>query len=183
MLPQTDGLTVLKKLRASARYGGVPVIMLTAKGGEFDKVKGLDAGADDYVVKPFGVTELISRINAVLRRGHAPPPAGAGEKSVHKGLTLDDSRHEVLFFGSAFEAGSAGGERVELTFKEYELLRYFMRNAGLALSRDRIMQAVWGYDFEGETRTVDAHVKSLRRKLGGAGEYIKTVRGVGYKLD
>jgi two-component system alkaline phosphatase synthesis response regulator PhoP len=169
MLPGEDGLGLLKRLRTDARAKALPVILLTAKGSEFDKVKGLDLGADDYITKPFGVMELISRVNAVLRRSGAGPVRGL----TLGGLTLDHERREVL----------VEGQRVHLTFKEYELLHYLALNAELALSRDRILGAVWGYDFEGESRTLDMHIRSLRQKLGGAGAYIQTVRNVGYKLE
>jgi two-component system alkaline phosphatase synthesis response regulator PhoP len=149
--------------------GKLPVIMLTAKNSEYDKVKGLDMGADDYISKPFGVMELISRVNAVLRRSGAVND----EKMEISGLTLDHARREVR----------VGGEPVKLTFKEYELLYLLMLNAGLVMSREKIMESVWGYDFEGESRTVDMHVKTLRQKLGASGSQIKTVRNVGYKLE
>ena len=170
MLPEEDGLSVLKRLRGDGRYHNIPVIMLTAKGSEFDRVKGLDMGADDYVTKPFGVMELLARIKAVLRR------SGAGsekeEKFCCRDIVLDHGRHIV----------SVGGETVTLTYKEYELLLCLMRNAGLVVSRDKIMDLVWGYDFTGESRTVDAHIKTLRQKLGTAGDHIKTIRNVGYKM-
>ena len=168
MLPGDDGLSILKRLRGETRTKNMPVIMLTAKNNEYDKVKGLDMGADDYISKPFGVMELISRVNALLRRT-------ATEKSTNlecSGLILDNARREV----------SANGLPVKLTFKEYELLYYLMLNTGLVLSREKIMEAVWGYDFEGESRTVDMHIMTLRQKLGISGKLIKTVRNVGYKL-
>ena len=170
MLPGEDGLSILKKLREHSRYGEIPVILLTAKGGEADKVRGLNFGADDYIAKPFGVTELIARIHAVLRRAAAP----AREKGflAYEALALDAERRSV----------TVAGESVPLTFMEFELLRYLLANARLVLSRERLMDAVWGYDYQGESRTVDVHVKSLRQKLGPAGDYIKTVRNVGYKL-
>ena len=170
MLPGDDGLTILKRLKSTPQHKKLPVILLTAKGSEFDKVKGLDTGADDYLTKPFGVMELISRVNAVLRR------SGADFEQLKLlesgGLLIDYTRREV----------SVEGKAVVLTFKEYELLYYLMLNKGLALERDRIMEAVWGYDFEGESRTLDMHIRSLRRKLGPAGNLIKTIRNVGYKL-
>jgi two-component system alkaline phosphatase synthesis response regulator PhoP len=145
------------------------VIILSAKGSEFDKVKGLNVGADYYITKPFGVMELISRVNAVLRRiGNAEQ----SEKFEVTGIALDHAKREVV----------SGGEKVNLTYKEYELLHCLILNAGIALSRDKLIETVWGYDFEGESRTVDMHIKTLRQKLGAAGEMIKTVRGVGYKL-
>ena len=168
MLPEADGLSILRRLRNSSATEKLPVIMLTAKNSEYDKVKGLDMGADDYVSKPFGVMELISRINAVLRRSGVEHR----EKMEVSDITLDHLRREV----------QACGEAVKLTFKEYELLYYLMLNAGLALSRDKIMLSVWGYDFEGESRTVDMHIKTLRKKLGASGNLIKTVRNVGYKI-
>jgi len=168
MLPQDDGLTILKRLRNTAGTNKLPVIMLTAKNSEYDKVKGLDMGADDYISKPFGVMELISRVNAVLRR------TGVGQDGIMmvSGLLLDNARREI----------KSGEEPVKLTYKEYELLHYLMLNAGLVLSRSKIMEVVWGYDFEGESRTVDMHIKTLRQKLGVSGKLIKTVRNVGYKL-
>ena len=168
MLPQGDGLTILKRLRGTPKTKQLPVIMLTAKNSEYDKVKGLDLGADDYISKPFGVMELIARVNAVLRRTGAEQ---GGELEI-SGLSLDHARREVFFEGVP----------VKLTFKEYELLYFLMLNAGLVLSRDKIMESVWGYDFQGESRTVDMHIKTLRQKLGAAGRLIKTVRSVGYKL-
>jgi len=168
MLPDDDGLTVLKKLRSMPKAKQLPVIMLTAKNSEYDKVKGLDMGADDYISKPFGVMELIARVNAVLRRSGAE----GSEKLEISGLSLDNARREV----------SSDGEPVTLTFKEFELLYCLMLNAGIVLSRDKIIEKVWGYDFGGESRTVDMHIKTLRQKLGAPGKLIKTVRNVGYKL-
>ena len=169
MLPGEDGLSVLKRLRAAPQTRTLPIILLTAKSSEADTVKGLDMGADDYIAKPFGVVELISRVKALLRR--TLPEAAADEQLTFGSLTLDNDRREV----------TVGGEKVDLTFKEYELLRYLASNAGRALNRDRIMKAVWDYDYEGESRTLDMHIRSLRQKLGAAGEHIKTVRNVGYK--
>jgi two-component system alkaline phosphatase synthesis response regulator PhoP len=168
MLPENDGLAILKHLRGMPKTKHLPIIMLTAKNSEYDKVKGLDMGADDYISKPFGVMELISRCNAVLRRS-GNEESGKMEIS---GLSLDHARREVC----------SGGEPVKLTYKEYELLHYLMLNAGLVLSRDKIMESVWGFDYEGESRTVDMHIKTLRQKLGASGKLIKTVRNVGYKL-
>jgi len=171
MLPKEDGLSILKNLRNKPRTKNVPVILLTAKNSEFDRVKGLDMGADDYISKPFSVLELIARVKTVLRRG-----SQAGDKPGDEielaGLKIDHARREVY----------TDGVPVKLTFKEYELLYCLMFNAGIVLSRDKLMETVWGYDFEGETRTVDMHVKTLRKKLGKAGELITTVRNVGYKL-
>ena len=169
MLPGEDGLSILKRLRSMPQTRALPIIMLTAKGSEADKVKGLDRGADDYIAKPFGVVELISRVKALLRRTFAESPAE--EQFISGDLTLNNDRREV----------TVAGEAIDLTFKEYELLRYLALNAGRALSRDRIMKAVWNYDYEGESRTLDMHIRSLRQKLGAAGEHIKTVRNVGYK--
>lgn len=169
MLPERDGLTILKNLRESAQTKTLPVIMLTAKGSEFDKVKGLDMGADDYLTKPFGVMELLSRINAVLRRSGA---AVAEKELVYQNITLDNARRTVL----------VDGQVVQLTYKEFELLYYLMLNASLVMSRNRIMEAVWGYDFEGESRTLDMHIRTLRQKLGVAAVHIKTVRNIGYRL-
>ena len=168
MLPQNDGLEILKKLRSMSKTKKLPIIMLTAKDSEYDKVKGLDMGADDYITKPFGVMELIARVSAVLRRGAEE----ISEIIEANAITIDHKRREVR----------AEDAVVNLTFKEYELLHYLMINAGIVLSRDKIMEAVWGYDFEGETRTVDVHIKTLRQKLGKSGKFIKTVRNVGYKF-
>ena len=167
MLPGEDGLSILKRLRGNTKTKTLPVIMLTAKGSEFDKVKGLDLGADDYIAKPFGVMELISRINALLRRtGHQT------DKLSYQNIVLDSARRTVL----------VDGESVNLTYKEYELLYFLLLNAGIVMSREKILEAVWGWDFEGESRTLDMHIRMLRQKLGPAGEHIKTVRNVGYKL-
>ncbi len=170
MLPGEDGLSVLRKLRAGSRFSSLPVIMLTAKGSEADKVKGLNLGADDYVSKPFGVTELTARINAVLRRAGAAPREEEGLS--FRDLELNEERREV----------KVEGEPVQLTYREFELLRYLLLNCGIVLSRNKLMDSVWGYDYAGESRTVDMHIKSLRQKLGMAGDYIKTVRNVGYKI-
>jgi two-component system alkaline phosphatase synthesis response regulator PhoP len=169
MLPGEDGLTVLKSLKNTVRTSKLPVIMMTAKDSEFDKVRGLDMGADDYIPKPFGVMELLSRVKAVLRR------VGADEDKITEsgGLKLDSARREV----------TVDGREITLTYKEYELLQCLMTNSGLVLSRDKLMEIVWGYDYEGESRTIDMHIKALRQKLGDAGELIKTIRGVGYKME
>ena len=169
MLPGEDGLSILKKLRIQARTKTLPVIMLTAKGSEIDKVKGLNTGADDYVAKPFGVMELISRVRAVLRRSAAAP---VNERLAYGAVTVDMARRAV----------HVAGEKAPLTYKEYELLCYLMHNAGIVLSRDKMMDEIWGCDFAGESRTLDMHIRTLRQKLGGAGTCIKTVRSVGYKL-
>ena len=166
MLPDEDGLEIVRKLRAIAGTRGIPVIMVTAKASEIDKVKGLDMGADDYMTKPFGVMELISRVKALLRRSSA-----GEEKSLHIGsVCLDIEKHSV----------TVDGVLCELTYKEYELLRLLMNRAGIVTSRDMILERVWGTDFEGESRTLDMHIKTLRRKLNGAGAMIKTIRNVGY---
>jgi len=168
MLPKVDGLSILEKLRKMPNTKKLPVIMLTAKNSEYDKVKGLDMGADDYISKPFGVMELIARVNAVLRRGEPE----INNKIEVQGLSIDYERREIL----------ENGKPVNLTFKEFELLYYLMNNAGLVLSRDKLLGAVWGYDYEGESRTIDMHIKTLRQKLGKSGKHIKTIRNVGYKL-
>lgn len=169
MLPGQDGLTILRQLRADPKTARIPVILLTAKTTEYDKVHGLDLGADDYVTKPFGVMELISRIKAVLRRTSPPK-----EDTVLRcgALELDPSRRTV----------TVSGNPVTLTYKEFELLTFLLKNKDLVLRRDKIMEMVWGFDFEGESRTVDMHIKSLRQKLGPCGALVQTVRGVGYKI-
>ena len=171
MLPGEDGIAILKKMKQNAQTRKVPVIMLTAKGSEYDRVLGLDLGADDYITKPFGVIEMISRVKAVLRRC---APEGAVSRTLTLGeITLDPERHRV----------GAAGREVALTFKEFSLLQFLMENSGRVLTRDRILETVWGYEFEGETRTVDMHIKTLRQKLGEAGALIETVRGVGYRME
>ncbi len=169
MLPKEDGLSIIKRLKQSSKWMDIPVIMVTAKGSELDKVKGLDLGADDYVTKPFSVLELMSRINAVLRRIHKPDD----QLQTYKDIVLDQRRHSV----------SVKGEAIQLTLKEHELLHYLIKNEGLVLTRDKLIESVWGYEYEGESRTIDMHIKTLRQKLGPAGEYIKTIRGLGYKLE
>lgn len=169
MLPGDDGLHLLRRLKEHPAYQAIPVIMLTAKGTEYDKVKGLDLGADDYITKPFSVLELISRVRAVLRR---VKPDQQLTCMSYEGVTLDSARRIV----------TADGNHVNLTYKEFELLSFLLKNVGIALSRDKIMERVWGFDYEGESRTVDMHIKSLRQKLGNCGEIIQTVRGVGYKI-
>lgn len=170
MLPNDNGLAILKRLKMKSQTANLPVIMLTAKGSEFDKVNALDLGADDYITKPFGVMELISRVRAVIRR---TTPEKKEDVLTFDMLKIDIKRRVVTVLDV----------EVALTFKEFELLHYLMQNNGIVLSRDKIMQVVWGFDFEGESRTVDMHIKLLRQKLGAAGDFIKTVRGVGYKLD
>ncbi len=170
MLPDEDGLSILKRLRQAATTRKLPVILLTARGSEYDKVRGLNMGADDYVAKPFGVTELIARVNAVLRR--VAEPAQETRTLSYGGITLDQDKREV----------TAAGEAITLTHKEFELLNCLLINKEIVLTREKIMDAVWGYDFQGESRTVDMHIKTLRQKLGPAGEMIRTVRNVGYKI-
>lgn len=170
MLPGDDGLVVLSKLKSSGQTENIPVIMLTAKGSEFDKVKGLDMGADDYIAKPFGVMELISRVNAVLRR--SVPLETKAETLRYENITIDTAKRAVY----------VNDNPVKLTFKEYELLFFLAKKPGVAQSRPSILYAVWGDEFEGESRTLDMHIKSLRNKLGEAGTHIKTIRKVGYKL-
>ena len=168
MLPGEDGLTVLKRLRSSPATSDIPVIMATAKGSEYDKVIGLDGGADDYLAKPFGMMEMVSRIKAVLRRT-APKQA---KVISYGGITLDESRHLVTVNGSP----------VSLTLKEYEILKLLMDSPGQVFTREILLSDVWGMDFTGETRTVDVHIGTLRTKLAEAGDMIETVRGVGYKM-
>lgn len=170
MLPNMDGVELLKKIRADSRLADLPVIMATAKGTEYDKIKSLDLGADDYVVKPFGVMELISRIKAVLRRCKAPEVQKLLKLG---GLTLNLDERTV----------SADGERIQLTYKEYELLRLFLSHPGIAFTREQLFNEVWGGDYVGETRTLDMHIRTLRQKLGDYGRYIETVRNVGYRLE
>ena len=173
MLPDEDGVSILRRLRADKRYSNIPVIMATAKGSEFDKVKGLDSGADDYIAKPFGMLEMVARIKAVLRRCAAPRRDEDDEETIRIGhLEVKQMEHKV----------SVGGSEVVLTLKEYELLRKFLQNPGIVFSRDKLLNDIWGYEFSGETRTVDVHIRTLRQKLGEAGEMIETIRGVGYRM-
>ena len=169
MLPEEDGLSILRKLRADSAYRKLPIIMLTAKTTEYDKVTGLDSGADDYITKPFGAMELISRVKALLRRAY---DTDGGTSLKAGGISVVPSRHEVF----------CGGEKVSLTFKEYELLVTLMKNKGEVFSRDTLLSRIWGYDFKGESRTVDVHIRTLRSKLGEYGDIIETVRGVGYRI-
>ena len=169
MLPGDDGYVILEKLKQMPSARDIPVIMVTAKGAEFDKVKGLDGGADDYITKPFGMMEFISRVKAVLRRR---APRTEDKDLVQGQLRVCVDRHEV----------TENGRKVELTLKEFELLRYLMENKGIGLTRDQLLTRIWGYDFDGETRTVDVHIRTLRQKLGEAGSFIETVRGVGYRM-
>lgn len=169
MLPEMDGIEILKKLRADSKHKDIPVIMATAKGTEMDKITGLNTGADDYLVKPFGMMEMVARINAVLRR-----TAKNGEISIIVGgITLNEAEHTV----------TVGGENIELTHKEFQILTLFMKNKNIVFNREKLMNEVWGSDYMGESRTVDMHIKTLRQKLGEAGGQIKTVIGVGYRLE
>lgn len=170
MLPGDDGITILKRLRNNTATADIPVIMTTAKGTEYDKVIGLDTGADDYLAKPFGMMEMVSRVKAVLRR--ITPPNTTKTLKVGN-LEMNELEHTVY----------SCGERVILTLKEYDLLHLFMDNLGRAFTRDRLLQLIWGSDYMGETRTVDVHIGTLRTKLGECGEYIETVRGVGYRME
>lgn len=171
MLPKTDGMTILRDLKKALLYRDIPVIMITAKSMEIDKVKGLDTGADDFITKPFGVLELVARVKAVLRR------SGKKEENIieNNGLVLDYSKRTLNYNENS----------ITLTYKEFELLYYLMLNKGIVLSRDKILQKIWGFDYEGETRTVDMHIKTIRQKLESAGcpSYIKTVRSAGYKFE
>lgn len=169
MLPEEDGLTVLKKLRQDGRTAAVPVIMLTAKGTEYDKVVGLDSGADDYVAKPFGMLELLSRIRVQLRRTRQDTQEVRYCCGI---LEVDPGRHTVR----------VSGEAVSLTQKEFEVLRLLLQHRGQVFSREQLLEQVWGYAYTGESRTVDVHIRTLRQKLGPAGAYIETVRGYGYKI-
>lgn len=176
MLPGMDGMEILSCMKQDHRMKDIPVIMATAKGAEYDKVQGLDAGADDYITKPFGMLEMVSRVKAVLRRSRKhSDDLKETEKDIVKikGITINLKKHEVL----------AGGEVVVLTLKEYELLKRLMQNPDIVLTRDSLLTEIWGYDFDGETRTVDVHVRTLRQKLGEYGDRIETVRGVGYRVS
>ncbi|NLM74820.1 MAG: response regulator transcription factor [Clostridiaceae bacterium] len=170
MLPgEDDGIEILKNLKSSSKTRNIPVIMISARGSEYDKVLGLDTGADDYITKPFGIMEFLSRVKAVLRRANVsekPKELTVGQ------VTMNVDKHYVL----------VDGKEVVLTLKEFELLRYLLENIGIVFSRDKLLKEVWGYDFEGETRTVDVHIRSLRQKLGDSGSCIETVRGVGYRI-
>lgn len=172
MLPDEDGLTILKKLRDAGPTKRLPVIMLTAKGTEYDKVVGLDSGADDYIPKPFGMMELVSRVRALLRRAE-PEHEKRTDACTAGPIHVDLNRHVVTVDGTV----------VALTYKEFELLCYLIENKGMVLTRDQLLSKIWGYDFDGETRTVDVHIRTLRQKLGEAGRCIETIRGVGYKLE
>lgn len=171
MLPDEDGLQIVQKLRHNPMAAHIPIIMVTARTTEIDKVKGLDMGADDYLTKPFGVMELIARVRALLRRSSE----GREEKKILSldELSMDDEKHAVY----------VNDKTCELTFKEYELLKMFLDNVGIVLTRENIMNRIWGTDYSGETRTVDMHIKTLRQKLGDTGNRIKTIRNVGYMLE
>lgn len=170
MLPGEDGYKILEKLKSTPSTREIPIIMVTAKEAEFDKVRGLEAGADDYITKPFGMMEFVARVKAVLRR--------CGQKNQenkllqHEDLCVFVGKHEVRY----------KGVKIDLTRKEFELLQYLLENKGIVMTRNQILCRIWGYDFDGETRTVDVHVRTLRQKLGEAGNYIETVRGVGYRI-
>ncbi|HOK42754.1 MAG TPA: response regulator transcription factor [Thermoclostridium caenicola] len=169
MLPREDGLAILKRLRSDERSSEIPVIMITARGSEFDKVLGLDLGADDYIAKPFGMAELVARIKARLRR----KPGKPDEEKLSVGtLVLDKKAHRV----------TVEGAEVSLTLKEYELLRILMENRGMVLTRDQLLERVWDYSYDGSSRTVDVHIQTLRTKLGHCADMIETVRGVGYRF-
>lgn len=170
MMPELDGIEVLKKLRSEPLYKDIPVIMATAKGTEMDKIGGLNMGADDYLVKPFGVMEMVARVKAVLRRSVKTVES---DGITVGSITLKEKEHKVI----------SDGEKVELTHKEFEILKLFMQNPNMVFSRDKLMSEIWSMDYIGETRTVDMHIKTLRHKLGSAGGQIKTVIGVGYRLE
>ena len=170
MMPELDGIEVLKRLRSEPLYKDIPVIMATAKGTEMDKIGGLNMGADDYLVKPFGVMEMVARVKAVLRRSVKTVES---DGITVGSITLKEKEHKVI----------SDGEKVELTHKEFEILKLFMQNPNMVFSRDKLMSEIWGMDYIGETRTVDMHIKTLRHKLGSAGSQIKTVIGVGYRLE
>ena len=170
MMPEIDGIEVLKRLRSEPKYKDIPVIMATAKGTEMDKIGGLNSGADDYLVKPFGVMEMVARVNAVLRR---ITKVELTDDITVGAITLKEKEHKVII----------EGKKVELTHKEFEMLKLFLKNPDLVFSRDKLMSEIWGMDYIGETRTVDMHIKTLRQKLGNAGGQIKTVIGVGYRLE
>ena len=170
MLPGTDGVTLLKRMKANEAFAQIPVIMATARGSEYDKIQSLDLGADDYLVKPFGIMEMVSRVKAVLRRCRR---SAASELLKVDGLVLNPHEHTVTI----------DGERVCLTYKEYELLHLFLSQPGIAFTREQLLSSVWNTDYLGETRTVDMHIRTLRQKLGHYGHIIETVRNVGYRLE
>ncbi len=170
MLPGMDGVELLRRMKAAARLADIPVIMATAKGAEYDKIQSLDLGADDYLVKPFGMMEMVSRVKAVLRRCQ---PASPAKQLTAGGLTMDLEERTV----------TADGARILLTYKEFELLRLFLSRPGVAFTREQLLSDIWGVDYTGETRTVDMHIKTLRQKLGDYGGMIETVRHIGYRLE
>ena len=170
MLPGIDGVELLKRMKASEAFQHIPVIMATAKGTEYDKIQSLDLGADDYLVKPFGIMEMVSRVKAVLRRCQRSQPANL---LCVNGLVLNPSEHTV----------SVDGQRITLTYKEYELLHLFLSQPGIAFTREQLMSSIWNAEYFGETRTVDMHIRTLRQKLGSYGHIIETVRNVGYRLE
>ena len=170
MLPGMDGVEILRKMKASTDYCDIPVIMATAKGAEYDKIQSLDIGADDYLVKPFGMMEMVSRIKAVLRRYR---PAKSENLLTAGGLVVNVNDHTAMI----------DGQRINLTYKEYELLKLFLSQPGTAFTRDQLFAEVWGMDYCGETRTVDMHIRTLRQKLGSYGSMIETVRNVGYRME
>lgn len=172
MLPVEDGLSILKRLREIPETMNLPIIMVTAKASEIDKVKGLDGGADDYVTKPFGVMELMSRIKALLRRSAKKNTPSSDLLSCGP-ITIDESKHMVM----------VDNIECKLTFKEYELLKFLIKNQGIVLSRNTLIEKVWGFDYQGESRTVDMHIKTLRQKIAPASNMVKTVRNVGYKIE
>lgn len=170
MLPEMDGVELLQRLKAAPRLADIPVIMATARGAEYDKIQSLDLGADDYLVKPFGMMEMVSRVKAVLRRCR---PASPARQLSAGGLTVDLEERTV----------TADGARILLTYKEFELLRLFLSRPGVAFTREQLLSGIWGVDYPGETRTVDMHIKTLRQKLGDYGAMIETVRHIGYRLE
>lgn len=170
MLPDRDGLSIVKDLRGHSATAKIPIIMVTAKTSEMDKVKGLDQGADDYMTKPFGIMELISRVKAMLRRVN---PADIDQTIEFDGIIMDDAKHQV----------KVDGKECELTYKEYQLLKMLMQNSGIVLQRGQILDRIWGLDYEGESRTLDMHIKTLRHKLGEKGALVQTVRNVGYTMN
>lgn len=175
MLPGVDGIQILRRIRANPETEDIPVIMVTAKGAEFDKVKSLDLGADDYITKPFGMMELVSRVRAVLRRVARPADSTVGDEEILTigSIDLNLPRHTV----------AVAGREVKLTLKEYQLLEELMSQPEILFSRNRLLDSIWGYSFHGGTRTVDVHIRTLRKKLGPAAKHIETVRGVGYKIS
>ena len=193
MLPGLDGIELLRRMKSSPALSSIPVVMATAKGAEYDKIQGLDLGADYYLTKPFGVMELVSCVKAVLRRCQMQAPAHLLQSG---GISVDLDAHTVTANGQRVELTfgdikmdldehtvAVGGQRIALTYKEFELLRLFLQHPGMAFTRDQLMEKVWGTDYYGETRTIDMHIRTLRQKLGPCGEHIATVRGVGYRWE